>query len=524
MADALPESDEHNVEYACSASEASCDSVGGSGGWSNEASGSSATSVSSNSGKHNRVHVSLSGITHLDSLDYMMVKDASSGVKDLDESRAWPEANKAAKGRHCANVARVLRESRLEKPSASSTVGAGAFKNLRLSNASLPQGLRLVSTPLSTRPLGCTKLVKRRQLELWRTFTQQVAPWLDACGSKRYFQHSLPLLAKNADYLHYAVLAISALFLEVQSDDQSGKESGELYSDAILLMSPHLSSPETPVVAASLLICVMDLMKTPAHGCRKSLEACATVLEMAEFNASSSGMQQSLFWCFANVSVWGGSILPQVPMPSMRQYYASDSLAAVTSYVRTQTWGEGYAKYAVFLTSTIIHVITHNQVGWDSGEGSTEYTRWRVLYDLIEDFHNARPEEFTPLMSYPSILDDCRHPFPMILYGSAAAVVGNLLYHSAAILLLQQKPASLELTKTQKSPLWHARQICGIVAENQEMGAWASVAQPLWVAGKLISHRDEQEKIVDMLKMAQRNSGWWTEWYVEDLRLAWTLI
>lgn len=531
----LFDTDELMPDYARSNSDASCDTGSASGAWSAEASASSATSTSSISTKpaySQREATSLDdGLTYLDSLDFLLGASSKSnvtGAPDLntapnDQSSPSIEPSRMKLGEQIKTLAKQA-ESAASSNNGSAGFSAGALKDLRLSDGYRSRGLRLVHQPLSARPLGCTKLVKRRQLELWRNFSENIASWLDVSGSKRHFQYTLPLLAKASDYLHYAVLAVSSRHLELRESGQPGAESAGLYADAVQLLLPVIQTVDTPVVSTCLLLCVTEMMHSPPHLCQHSLRSCATMLELADFNARSTGFQQAIFWSFANLTALGGLASPHSPVLSMRLFYPSDSnsLATATSYIRSQTWGEGYAKYAVFLTAAIIEVVASHSMGRDGQQGTLEATRWKVLSELLEDWHNCRPEEMQALMSYPSILDDYRHPFPMVLYGSAAAVTGNILYHAASILLLQQKPAMIELPKNHKSLSWHARQVCGIVAENHDKGSWPSVLRPLWIAGKVISNVLERERIVEMLNAAQKESGWATGWYLEDLQMHWT--
>lgn len=525
----LFDNDEQMPDYARSNSDASCDTGGASAAWSVERPPSSVTSVSSRSTKLDSVRhdgpLLEDGLTHLDSLDFLLASKLAAAPEEAQAQAAACSTSSTERSQNkLRNQIRSLARQIELNPSSAAPVGgatAGALKDLRLSGGYRSKGLRLVHQPLSARPLGCTKLLKRRQLELWRNFSQNIAPWLDVCGSKRHFQHTLPLLAKAADYLHYAVLAVSARHLELQHSGTIGTESIGLYADTVQLLLPTLHTLDTPVIATCVLLCVTEMMSSPSHLCQESLQSCTVLMELADFNARSTGIQQSLFWSFTNLAVWSGLTTAASHSVPMRLFYPSDSLSTAISYIRSQTWGEGYAKYAVYLTTGIIDVASNHSIGPDSQRGTTELTRWKVLFDLLEDWHNCRPEEMQALMSYPSILDDYRHPFPMVLYGSAAAVLGNLLYHAAAILLLQQKPAAIDLPKNHKSLLWHARQVCGIVAENHEKGVWPYAAQPLWVAGKAISNTIEREKIVEMLGTVQGECGWATGWYVNDLKLYW---
>lgn len=52
-------------------------------------------------------------------------------------------------------------------------------------------------------------------------------------------------------------------------------------------------------------------------------------------------------------------------------------------------------------------------------------------------------------------------------------------------------------------------------------GAWTNSIQPLWIAGKVMSHPSEHRAIVNILERIQRETGWQTSWRREDLETWW---
>lgn len=56
---------------------------------------------------------------------------------------------------------------------------------------------------------------------------------------------------------------------------------------------------------------------------------------------------------------------------------------------------------------------------------------------------------------------------------------------------------------------------------DQTSGCWTNALQPLWLAGKAMSHCSEHEAIVDTLTRIERETGWATAWRVEDLKEFW---
>jgi hypothetical protein len=472
------------------------------------------------------------GLTHLDTLEYLMLKRPTSS----SQANLSPSLRNLSLGDSHSGKARIKLQSQIQdlthKLSAAHHTSsdtdpddsAMALRGLRLSE-NRSRGIRLITSPLVARPLGCTKLVKRRQLELWRNYIDNIAPALDVCSNKRYFQHNLPMLAKSTGHLHYAVLALSSCQLFNQDPHASRSESQGLYQDAIDLLLPEIHTLDTATIATVLILCIMDILTSSANRYADSLKACAVLMDAADINARSGGLRQALFWCFANFAIWHDLSHPGTPsiIPT-RSFYPTDALTTAVSYIRSLTLGDGYAKYIVYLTSIIVDNDSNRSSLTSNEHEASRQAQLSALTTLLADWANCRPEDMQPLMSYPSILDDEDNPFPMVLYLTVPAAIANLLHHCASILLLEQKscqPKGADLGNTTQSVTcqprscsikcsppeqvpgkgvtWHARQICGILSESHEPAVLLHGRHALNIAGKFITSDTEKEAILALL-------------------------
>lgn len=59
------------------------------------------------------------------------------------------------------------------------------------------------------------------------------------------------------------------------------------------------------------------------------------------------------------------------------------------------------------------------------------------------------------------------------------------------------------------------------MSQGVAASCWTNALQPLWVAGKVMSHYSEHEAIVETLSRIERETGWATAWRVEDLKDFW---
>lgn len=381
---------------------------------------------------------------------------------------------------------------------------------------------------LGTTPSKSTKIHKRRQLELWRNYLDEIAVWLDMFDSERHFQLQIPQLAKSAGHLHYSVLALSARQIERKDPEKPYTESLGLYQEAIQLILQELHTLDTAVIASCVLLCVLEMMSSAPRAWSRHLDGCAMLLEAAGVNGVVGGVRQSLFWCFARMDVWGGFLGDTLTkIPTSRWFVPSKSMVDAISHFKEGSGCDSYANYAVFLCASVVNVISNKgdssvgQYGADSTFKPTFSAQWKALFDLLEDWYNRRPEYMEPIISFPSNSEEHQQPFPSVLYSNSPAINGNQLYHAATLLMLQEKPKDVHLVKSAKSILWHARQICGIAASNHSHGPWINALQPLWIAGKIMSHASEHMAILEVLASIERETGWATAWRAQDLKDYW---
>src|SRR5690606_802650 len=114
--------------------------------------------------------------------------------------------------------------------------------------------------------------------------------------------------------------------------------------------------------------------------------------------------------------------------------------------------------------------------------------RWIALWEALQAWLADRPPDFVPAKTVET------SPFPEILYSRWSAISSNQLYHTACIIMLDMmpKPARPRTSLgTVGSPLWHAKRVCGISWTNPHHGCLNNAIQPLWVAGRLLTHKSE---------------------------------
>lgn len=308
--------------------------------------------------------------------------------------------------------------------------------------------------------------------------------------------------------------------------DKSRPTSLALYQQAIHLLLPRLTTRSTAVIASCVVLCVLEMLSCSPRAWQRHLDGCATLLRAVGIHGFSGGLEQALFWCFARMDVCGGiifSVRTLIPVAAWTPH--RDLHSAIQLFRCSSNFGT-YANQAVFLMAQVVDLIA--SIGSDMagvvfsdpppGAGGGDLVeRWKGLWAIIDEWHQYRPGEMRPV--FTSSAPDA--PFPTVLFTNAPAISGNQMYHTAAVLMLQHKPPDAALRTEPRSILWHARRIVGISRSNGHHGAWTNSLQPLWIAGRVFCGPEEHRIIVELLDKIERESGWATQWRVDDLREWW---
>ncbi|KAI1756895.1 hypothetical protein F4782DRAFT_537312 [Xylaria castorea] len=370
-----------------------------------------------------------------------------------------------------------------------------------------------ISPPAST-PLFA-ELEWQEEYKLWKNWVDEIAPWLDKFDNDCHFGRTLPVMAQDHRHLRCSMLALSARQQERKYSERWSSASLALYQEAVHQLIPQLQTRSTAVVASCVVLCVLEMMSCSPNMWRRHLDGCARLIQSVGINGFSAGLEKALFWCFARMDVCGGLISSQRTLIPVDSWSSAISLEQnVRLYRETSCFGL-YADYSVFLCALVLDLFA-------SDHTEDVFTRrWSELFVYIEDWYTQRPPEMRAILELNAPRGDYSRPFPIILFSNPAAVSGNQLYHTAALLMLQRKPRGALMRSKPRSILWHARRICAISISNTQHACWTNSIQPLWIAGKVMSHPSEHQAILDIYAVIEKDTGWGAKWRADDLKSYW---
>ncbi len=181
-----------------------------------------------------------------------------------------------------------------------------------------------------------------------------------------------------------------------------------------------------------------------------------------------------------------------------------------------------YANYAVYLCAKTCELISDRnkyvELGAENGCDAKNFEGRSVqIWDQLAKWSQHR----SPQMQAVEITNMV--PFPHVFFAHWAAISSNQLYHTSCVLLLNSNPrfkTSIPQNPT-TSIMWHVKRICGISLANPHEGCLNNAIQPLWIAGRLLSHSSEQALVVKTIRHIEVLTGWTATWRIRDLESTW---
>uniref|UniRef100_A0A060TEC4 ARAD1D51106p n=1 Tax=Blastobotrys adeninivorans TaxID=409370 RepID=A0A060TEC4_BLAAD len=351
------------------------------------------------------------------------------------------------------------------------------------------------------------------KMTLFKNYIDVVAPWLDMFDHKRHFTTAVPKMSKDSLPLFYSILAVSSRQLERVDPTYQAEHTFKLYEMSLHHLAPTVRQTSISTVTSCVLLGVFEMILSTPKTWRSHLVGSTTLFKSMGIHGFSEPLNRALFWCYARMDVAHAVIEEGTTVcPSQDWIPSYCSLQdAKFLFIKPGSHYEMYANYAVFLCSRVVNVVFS-----DIEDGFEK--QWQEIWDELEEWRKNRPPDMHPCFYHES--DE--NPFPKILFTNGPAISGNQLYHMAYILMAQNKPRRAKTSlQGHKSLIWHAKQIIAISLWNDDPGCLNNALQPIWIAGRLLSSKEEHEIVASLLKRIELKTGWSMKWRLQDLRKYW---
>jgi hypothetical protein len=190
----------------------------------------------------------------------------------------------------------------------------------------------------------------------------------------------------------------------------------------------------------------------------------------------------------------------------------------------------------------LIHIVPEGNPVDQSPIGVSQQAlleRWYRLTNELDTWYNGLPDTFRPcarieparLAHGANDLDDC--PFPEVWYNVPMCAATMQHYHMARILLLINKPHESTARRTtvtnrlmsyrsiESEIRFQSQEICAISMSRPDGSVRIHSLQPLFVSGQCLTEPRERRTILRLLRGIEADTGWATEYRVEQLLKEW---
>ncbi|KAL0780107.1 hypothetical protein CaCOL14_004591 [Colletotrichum acutatum] len=374
-----------------------------------------------------------------------------------------------------------------------------------------------------------------RLLQLLRHFRYQVAPWLDLCDMGQTFGLYVSRLAVESEGVLHSLLAVAAMAQQADMRMVSG-DAEYLKS----LAEAKAFRPNGPVISDS------DLVHLTLS------TACRFISDIPSGWNSLSTVINHNFWDMAlaeatpkTISIL--SVLVRLELAAALVTGAPISIPEHLSYNPIpQQWNSSTIAETIFqytiepllLCAKVVNFCSGSfppqnppDLDLSGGVPLTPVHRWTMLSDALGSWYTNRAQEFRPMVEMDGGDETL---FPVILFTNGAAVFANQLYHTAMLLLLQNKPRTLQAataagkkssSSSSMSPLWHAQRVCGIALNNDRRDSWdLCLVASLYLAAQRMTYEPQQKAILGCFDRIKSMTGWNVDGFSTKVREDWGLM
>ncbi|KAI0433754.1 hypothetical protein F5Y09DRAFT_298083 [Xylaria sp. FL1042] len=376
------------------------------------------------------------------------------------------------------------------------------------------------------------------EVELMKYYNNHIVPWLDVYDQGQTFGHHVARFAMNSPCVLELLLQLSAVCSGRPIETVTRRDAGIFHLQA-MSNPPDIDSPSSVLLNISCFVLARTLLfvdRIPDTW-EPSFQGRGAFLYFRKFDFIDPVQRYMWFafltlilrleiaYCVMNqaVPVWIPELAHQIQAQSVMnhtdgrntQQILNASVSCLKLLVDTM-------EFAFRLPKTNNHVAASNAIN------PSRVNTWKKLLDGLYAWNSSRPQTLEPLVE----IENAENTFPTIIFTSGAGISSNILYHTAMLLLLDNKPDLLSLDEqakdtrihgAQMSPHWHAHRICG-TAINSEPNSWdpATIAA-LSLAARRIRRVSQQDCIITFLHRL-KVAGWHIDGLIDRLRSEWRRV
>ncbi|CAM1504272.1 Fc.00g018630.m01.CDS01 [Cosmosporella sp. VM-42] len=347
---------------------------------------------------------------------------------------------------------------------------------------------------------NCAHLPQDRVVQLFRHYRYNIAPWLDIGDTGQTFGLLVSRIAMESIPVLESLLALSIASLE-QHADPGHRDRRILPTDP--------NEPGMNVLYSLLVFTFVTIRRyvlaAPTSWQSPFKSVGFASLNSALFHEQYPTVSLAVSWLIVRLDVSVGLMTSSpVSIPDILPYGATAPL------VELSRESLRFDREPLFMCARVLnHCFGQDMASSPSmqlGLGTTP--NWKSLFESLNMWYSNRPRDFKPMLE----IEENDQLFPLVLFTNGAAVLANQLYHASMLLLLQNRPRTLQNEHGRSifmSPLWHAQRICGISLNNDSRTNWDfSLVASFYLAARRMTYEPQQQTILRGIDRIGSITGW----------------
>ncbi|KAJ5527112.1 hypothetical protein N7513_011271 [Penicillium frequentans] len=390
----------------------------------------------------------------------------------------------------------------------------------------LPHGTSNFAQKLAMKHYSAASLTDPEQVFLLQLFVEEVGPWIDSMDSMRHFTQILPLHAIDEPLLLKALVACGARQAFLIDPSYGAEKVLHYYEAANQDLLHAIQDPNRDSVlcaTAALLLGIYEMMSS--QPLTKHTAGSRALIRECRWTAKTPSLGGSCFWVSISMEVlhclnymcplswnpdtWG----VDMHMEQVQPFWKSDDqwLHRII-YI--------CAKIANFRVSAQ-HLQSLNDPSQNT-QFNDAVQEWNHYNAWCEQWANSIPRSMKPLSNIQPWQAESKSTFPKIWLLKRPAIISQLFYHAACIVLARAHPMAsslhMEMMKMQQA---HAYDLCGLAANLKPRDMPYVSIQCLSIAAESLEARDSQEEVLHLLEVITKDTHWHSESIKERLKRHW---
>ncbi|KAJ9635243.1 hypothetical protein H2199_008730 [Coniosporium tulheliwenetii] len=355
--------------------------------------------------------------------------------------------------------------------------------------------------------------------KLMRHYINNLGSWFDTCDPERTFTIQVPVLAANCPTLLNAIFALSSRHLAGTSN-YDPSISGKYHERCLEHMIPVLNDPDAVMddvlLAAACLLRTLEELDVSLTGTdnERHLLGTQVFVNTPRTPGVISSLREAALQCAIRQEIWM-AVVHQRPMKISSEHSRIDRTLSPTD-----DHGVWACRMVLFCTDVVQSCF---------GETELSVARYFELLSYDVRWLASRPVSWQPFIHKPA--DHSRgEVFPQLWLMNDAMVLGTLHHHLARLLLACFNPTIPRVGLGHKSARKaadeeirsHVFDICGLALSNRQTAtAMFTASIAIAMCGDRFTDRLEQEGLLSVLEITEKNHAWPTRGAEAMLRSGW---